>query len=124
MGTDTQPYLNGKRTYNGGSPHPNSGATKKPQGYIQRELNKQSESRSGKAESFLRAKDAYQQNQQPPSTTQQPMIPEAGIPIGNTGIFKDPTGRLYYGGSPQAQAAAQSAAQPYPQDQPPAGPPV
>lgn len=115
-GTDTRPYLNGKKVYDGVSHSPNRGATSKPQGYVQRELKKRStggESRSGKAEAFLQVKDRMQQDQQP---QQPPVIAHTFMPMGTSGLMKDETGRLYYGDSAQAQAseaeAAQAAAEP------------
>ena len=100
MGTETQPYLTGKRVYNGGSSAPNTGATSKPQGYVQRELAKRNGGGEKPASAMLKARDMHQQEQQPSSN---PIIPMPMTPIGNSGLMKDPTGRLHYGyGTPQA----------------------
>lgn len=104
-------YLSGNRVYRGASNAPKPGR-KNPSGYVQRELhkNKQSDKRSGKAAAMLRAKEQLQSDGQqtrsaPEQMQQQPMIPYPLTPVGMTGIMKDPTGRLYYGSSPDGPTA-------------------
>lgn len=109
-------YLTGNRVYRGASNAPKPGR-KNPSGYVQRELQKtkkDSGKRSGKAAAMLRARDQLQgqPNGASPEEMQQPMIPFPLTPVGSLGIMKDPTGRLYYGSSPDAEAEqAQTAAQ-------------